>query len=131
MSNQAPVVLHVDDDEDIREIVNLSLETIGGLKVAQCVSGSDALSKVAEIQPDLFLLDVMMPEMSGIETLSRLRKIPGFEKTPAIFMTAKARADQSAALWDAGAAGVITKPFDPTSLPEQIVDIFAKARAAS
>jgi len=131
MSNQALVVLHVDDDEDIREIVNLSLETIGGLRVAQCVSGSDALHKVAEIRPDVFLLDVMMPEMSGVETLSFLRKIPGFESTPAIFMTAKTRKGQSAALLDAGAAGVISKPFDPTSLPEQIVAIFEKTRATS
>lgn len=131
MSNQALVVLHVEDDEDIREIVNLSLETIGGLRVAQCVSGSDALHKVAEIRPDVFLLDVMMPEMSGVETLSRLRKIPGFERTPAIFMTAKTREDQGAALFDAGAVGIIGKPFDPTSLPDQIATILEGARTAS
>lgn len=113
-------ILHVEDDLDIQEITRLALETIGGFIVEQCSSGRDALERASSFSADLFLLDVMMPGMSGEETLKELRKQPEFKDTPAIFMTAKAQPEEVQAFKDSGAIDVITKPFDPMTLADQI-----------
>lgn len=119
-----PRVLHVEDDPDIREIALIALETVGGLEVAQCGSGQEALARAPELEPGLFLLDVMMPGMNGEETLLALRAIPQFANTPAIFMTAKAQPTEVARLRDLGALEVITKPFDPMTLADQLLEIW-------
>jgi CheY-like chemotaxis protein len=119
-----PKVLHVDDSDDLRQIVLLALETVGNLEVAQAGSGAEALDLAVAFEPDIFLLDVMMPEMTGPETLQNLRKIPKFATTPAIFLTAKAQAGDISDLMAMGALAVMTKPFDPMSLAEQIVKIW-------
>ncbi|MFV2052267.1 response regulator [Aliiroseovarius sp. YM-037] len=106
----------MDDDDDIRAIVGLALETVGGLKVVSCRSGIEALTEALNCQPDLFLLDVMMPGMSGQETWEKLSQLPGLEDVPAIFMTAKAQDDFSDSLMQIGALDVITKPFNPVEL---------------
>jgi len=113
-------ILHVEDDEDIRSIALMALQTIGGFNVVQCSSGQDAVKKVQEFTPDLFLLDVMMPGMSGIETQEALRKMPRFADTPVIFMTAKAHREEIDAFKGSGAIDVITKPFDPVTLSDQV-----------
>jgi len=113
-------ILHVEDDLDIQEIAKLSLETIGGFEVLQCASGKQALAEVLEFAPDLFLLDMMMPEMSGDEVLKNLRELPGLQDTPAIFMTARAQRKEIVDLKSLGAIEVILKPFDPMTLPDQI-----------
>jgi len=113
-------ILHVEDDEDIRSIALMALQTIGGFNVVQCSGGQDALEKVQEFTPDLFLLDVMMPGMSGIETQEALRKMPRFADTPVIFMTAKAHREEIDEFKDSGAIDVITKPVDPVTLSDQV-----------
>ena len=118
-------VFHVEDDLDIQEIAKLSLEAIGGFTVHQCASGQQALDEVVGFNPDLFLLDVMMPEMSGDTLYTKLKVIPGFENTPAIFMTARAQAENITFLKELGALDVILKPFDAMELPEQIKAIIA------
>lgn len=121
-----PRIVHVEDDPDIREIALIALEMVGGLQVVQFASGRDALEGVVAAQPDLFLLDVMMPGMNGEETLSALRQMPEFAQTPAIFMTAKAQASDVRKFMDAGALEVIVKPFDPMQLAAQILAIWNK-----
>lgn len=118
---QALTVLHVEDDPDIREIALIALETLGGLHAIQCASGHEAIECVAEVKPDLFLLDLMMPGMSGEETLRGLRAVEGFAATPAIFMTAKAYSADIQQLLKLGASAVITKPFDPMTLADSIL----------
>ncbi|SFE20581.1 Response regulator receiver domain-containing protein [Sulfitobacter brevis] len=118
-------LLHVDDDTDILEIARISLEFSGDIEVVQCSSGEEALAAVAEFIPDVFLLDVMMPGMTGPKTLEELRKLPGLAEVPAIFMTARANADEHKELWDVGALEVISKPFDPMSLSQQIKAVLA------
>ncbi|MBL4750078.1 MAG: response regulator [Amylibacter sp.] len=113
-------ILHVEDDLDIQEIAKLSLEMIGGFEVLQCASGKQALAEVLDFAPDIFLLDVMMPEMSGDEVLKNLRKLPGLQNTPAIFMTARTQKKEIVDLKFLGAIEVILKPFDPMTLPDQI-----------
>jgi CheY-like chemotaxis protein len=129
MSQDLPVVLHVDDDEDVREIARIALELVGGLKVIQCASGTQALEMAPKAKPDLFLLDVMMPEMSGIETLKRLRDLPDFGQTPALFLTAKVQPEDVEELMETGAAAVIKKPFDPMTVSDEIVRIWRREPA--
>jgi CheY-like chemotaxis protein len=113
-------VLHVDDDTDILEITKMSLELAGDIEVVQCESGEQALRTVQDYTPDVLLLDVMMPGMSGPETLDKLRELSDLKCTPAIFMTAHARQGEQQEFIDLGAEKVISKPFDPLTLPEEI-----------
>ncbi|SHI34573.1 response regulator [Wenxinia saemankumensis] len=121
-------VLHVDDDEDIRVIAGMALETIGELEVCYCDSGPDALDKAVGFAPDLFLLDYMMPGMDGEETARRLHELPGLETVPVIYMTARVQGDVTRALLENGAIGVISKPFDPITLSEQLIRIWEDHR---
>jgi CheY-like chemotaxis protein len=113
-------ILHVDDDDDIRQIAKLTLELVGHYEVAQCASGPEAIAMAQDWAPQLFLLDVMMPDMSGEETMRRLTALSGLENVPTIFMTAKAEQTYSKSLLQLGALAVIVKPFDPTTLCDEI-----------
>jgi CheY-like chemotaxis protein len=111
-------ILHIDDDADIREIVQFSLALDPGLTPRSCASGGDALAIAAEWAPDLILCDVMMPGMDGPTTLARLRENPKTAKTPIVFMTARAGLDELGHLMSLGATAVFTKPFDPMKLAD-------------
>ncbi len=121
-----PRILHVDDSEDMREVILIALETIGSLEVEQCESGEEALIKAPLFKPDLFLLDVMMPGLSGPETAIKLWEMPEFASTPVIFLTAKALREELDALIEMGAKDVVTKPFDPMTLADTIVEIWKR-----
>jgi len=116
-------ILHVEDDEDIQAIALIALETIGNFEVRQCLCGKEALEVAPEFLPDLYLLDAMMPGMTGVETLAALREANPEQTIPAIFMTAKAQKNEVSEFMDQGALGVITKPFDPLTLADQIREI--------
>jgi CheY-like chemotaxis protein/HPt (histidine-containing phosphotransfer) domain-containing protein len=109
-------VLHVDDEPDIREIVELSLGLDHDLSVHSCASGGEALRAASDWPPDLILLDVMMPGMDGPATLARLRGAPQTADIPVVFMTARAQTRELEHFRSLGAAGVIAKPFDPLTL---------------
>jgi CheY-like chemotaxis protein len=109
-------VLHVDDEPDIREIVELSLGLDPDLSVHSCASGGEALAATGDWPPDLILLDVMMPVMDGPTTLARLRGSPQTADIPVVFMTARAQTRELEHFRSLGAAGVIAKPFDPLTL---------------
>ncbi len=113
-------ILHVDDDPDIQEIVLMVLESLGDFTVKQCGSGREALEAVEDFEPDLFLFDVMMPEISGTELLSQIREQPCFSRTPVIFMTAKAQTAENHEFLEFESCDVIAKPFDPMALVDQI-----------
>ena len=98
---------------------------MGGFTVELCSSGREAIQKASAFAPDLFLLDVMMPGMDGPTTLKELREIVGLENTPAVFMTAKVQAHEVARLKAIGALDVLPKPFDPMSLPDSLLRIWA------
>jgi two-component system OmpR family response regulator len=109
-------ILHVDDEPDIREIVDLSLGLNPDFQVRSCASGDEALAAAAEWSPELILLDVMMPRMDGPTTLSGLRKNPKTTDIPVLFMTARAQPREIEQFIALGAQGVISKPFDPMTL---------------
>jgi CheY-like chemotaxis protein len=113
-------VLHVDDEPDIREIVQLSLGLDPDLMVKSCSSGGDALTEAAAWSPDLILLDVMMPIMDGPTTLGRLRQSPSTAGIPVVFMTARAQPRELDHFVSLGAEGVIAKPFDPMTLAASV-----------
>jgi two-component system OmpR family response regulator len=109
-------ILHVDDEPDIREIVDMSLGLHADFEVRVCASGAEAVATAAEWVPYLILLDVMMPGMDGPTTLTHLRKNPRTADIPVLFMTARAQAHEVDQFIALGAHGVISKPFDPMTL---------------
>jgi CheY-like chemotaxis protein len=108
-------VLVVDDDEVIRRLieVNLSLE---GFEVSTAVDGQDCLDKVAEINPDVITLDVMMPRLDGWETAVQLRQAPDTAHIKVLLITARAQEDDKAHGARVGADAYLTKPFDPNEM---------------
>jgi CheY-like chemotaxis protein len=113
-------ILLVDDEPDIREIVDVSLSLDREFKTRACVSGGDALVTAAEWSPSLILLDVMMPIMDGPATLANLRKNPRTAGIPVVFLTARTRSDEIAQYISLGALGVLSKPFDPMTLAASV-----------
>jgi len=113
-------VLHVDDEPDIRDVVEMSLGLDPEFAIKSCGSGADALAASDDWPPDVILLDVMMPEMDGPTTLKRLRERPNTSLTPVVFMTARAQAREIETFVSLGAAGVIAKPFDPMTLASAV-----------
>jgi len=121
MAGTLSKILYVEDDADIQAVAKIALEMVGGFVLRSCSSGKEAIDpKSVEFAPDLMLLDVMMPEMDGPSTLGKLRQLPGLDRTPVIFMTAKVQASEVDYYKSLGAIGVIAKPFDPMTLADQI-----------
>jgi CheY-like chemotaxis protein len=110
----------VEDDPDIRMILEFSLATVGGYEVCMCAGGQLAIDQAPGFKPDLVLLDVMMPGLTGPQTLAALRSQPRMAGVPVVFLTAKAMPDEVEELLQYGATGVIVKPFDPVQLPQDI-----------
>ena len=117
-------ILYVEDEPDIQAVARIALETVGQLTLEICSSGQEALDKAAAFDPDLILLDVMMPGLDGPDTLLELRKLDGFSSKPVIFMTAKVMDSEVQRYLDLGAIGVIPKPFDPMGLAGQVKSIW-------
>jgi CheY-like chemotaxis protein/HPt (histidine-containing phosphotransfer) domain-containing protein len=113
-------VLHVDDEPDIREVVEFSLRLDPDLVTRSCASGEEALTVADAWTPDIVLLDVMMPVMDGAATLVRLRENPRTADIPVVFMTARAQSRELDQLRSLGAVGVIPKPFDPMVLAASV-----------
>lgn len=127
-------VLYVEDEPDIQAVARVALESVGGFQVLIYNSGSDAMAHLDEIKgfdPDIILLDVMMPGMDGPSTLEALRKESQFSDKPVIFMTAKVQPHEIAEFKALGALDVIPKPFDPMTLSENIKNIWDEQRAAT
>jgi CheY-like chemotaxis protein len=113
-------ILIIDDEDDIREVAALSLESVAGWEVITANSGSQGLARAAEHRPDAILLDVMMPGMDGPTTVRELRKNPVTAKIPVLLLTAKVQASDQRRFADLGVESVLFKPFDPMTLAEQI-----------
>jgi CheY-like chemotaxis protein len=121
-------VMMVDDEPDIRRVGQMSLELLGKRRVCLAASGREALALAAAEQPDVILLDVMMPELDGPATLVLLRAQASTASIPVIFMTAKVQKREVERYLELGAAGVIYKPFDPLTLAGEVDRIAGGAR---
>src|SRR5271163_805344 len=109
-------VLVIDDEEDTRNVAAMSLGLIGGVNVVQAESGPEGISKAEEEEPDVILLDLMMPGMDGKKTFQRLRENPKTVGIPVIFLTIRGKFPEFDKLKEEGALAVLAKPFDPTRL---------------
>jgi two-component system, OmpR family, response regulator len=129
--NRQLSILYVDDEPDIREVAAIAFGLDDGVTVRTAASGREALEALGETdyRPDVILLDVMMPQLDGPGTLSEIRKLAGHDKTPVIFITARAQANELAGFLKLGAIGVITKPFDPMMLPVEVRAMVVRAGA--
>lgn len=113
-------ILYVEDETDIRAVALLALEAVGGFTLKACASGQEALVEAEAFAPDLILSDVMMPGMDGPTTIKALREIPALAEVPVMFMTAKVQPAEIEYFKSLGALEVISKPFDPMTLADQI-----------
>lgn len=129
MAKALKTIMCVDDEEDILEVASMSLELLGDYTVWRCNSGVQALADVARAEPDLILMDVMMPELDGPGAMKRIHAMPGLERLPVVFMTAHVQPEQQRALIDLGAVSCISKPFDPTALAGTVESIWAGIQA--
>jgi CheY-like chemotaxis protein len=120
-------ILHIDDEADIREVIEISLGLDPAFAVRSAESGAEGLAVAGEWNPDAILLDVMMPSMDGPATLARLREDPRTAGVPVIFMTARAQSREADRLRALGAIGVIAKPFDPMTLAASVRDYLRPA----
>lgn len=121
-------VLYVEDEPDIRAIAKAAMESIGGFEVKDCGSGPEALAVAAEFNPEIIVVDVMMPGMTGPETMASLREIAGLASKPFVFMTAKVQQDEVAQYLELGAVGVIPKPFDVMTVSSDIRAYWQRAK---
>jgi CheY-like chemotaxis protein len=120
-NNQMPRhILIIDDEDDIREVASLSLETVAGWEVTAANSGPSGIRSAQDSPPDAILLDVMMPGMDGPTTFLELQKIPQTAKIPVILLTAKVQGADQKRFAELGVAAVLFKPFDPITLAQQI-----------
>ncbi len=120
-------VVLIDDDDDLRRVAAISLRKIAGWEVVTASSGIGARDLVMEHQPDLTLLDVMMPELDGPMTLASLREEESLSDHPVIFITARIQSSEIAELLALGVAGVIRKPFNPVTLADEITNLVGNA----
>ncbi len=119
----AKKILAVDDEKHIVRLVQVNLER-AGYQVATAYDGVEALKKVQEYQPDLIVLDVMMPQMDGFEVLKHLKANPETRDIPVVMLTAKAQDADVFRGWQSGVDCYLTKPFNPLELLSFVKRIF-------
>mgnify|MGYP005994326467 CR=1 FL=1 len=123
--SQIPKILVVDDDPDIVEILRYNL-SLAGYDVKSASNGKEAIKKAKIFLPEIILLDVMMPEMDGIEACSLIKEIPSLTNTRIIFLSARNEDYTQISAFDAGADDYISKPVKPKILLKKISSIFKR-----
>lgn len=123
----APRVLLVDDESAIRTICRVNLET-DGMAVVEAADGNEALERVREQQPELVLLDVMMPDVDGWEVAAKLAADPATKDIPVVFLSARAAREDRRRAQELGAVGYIVKPFDPLRLGPVVREVLDRIR---
>jgi CheY-like chemotaxis protein len=118
-------VLIIDDDDDVRMLVRMSLERVGGNMVIEAANGRDGIERAISERPDAILLDVMMPGMDGPATVRELRRVPETAGIPVVLLTAKVQPRDQERFAELPVQGTIPKPFDPLELPRQLAELVA------
>jgi two-component system OmpR family response regulator len=119
-------ILYAEDEPDIRQVVSLALHEFGEFTLKICSSGLEVVSEIEAFEPHLLLLDVVMPDLDGLDTLKEIRRIQTYKETPVIFLTAKIQPDEVQNYFEMGVVDVFFKPFDPVTLAEKIREAWAK-----
>lgn len=123
-------ILIIDDEDDIREVASLTLEAIAGWDVTCAPSGAEGMRKAIAEQPEAILLDVMMPDMDGPATFRAMQSVPEIAHIPVLLLTAKVQGVDQRRFADLGVAAVLSKPFDPMTLAQQISEALHWTEAA-
>jgi two-component system phosphate regulon response regulator PhoB len=118
-------ILLVEDDPDIRHLISYKL-TRGGFTVTEAADGEAALREAQRVPPDLVILDVRMPRMSGLEVCRELRAGPRTAHVPIIMLTARTRPQDLEQAYAAGATEYVVKPFSPRELLERVEAALAR-----
>ncbi len=122
-----PKILIAEDEPDIRELVALILQ-LDGHEVVQARDGQEAVEMARTARPDLILMDVRMPRMTGYEACEVLKGDPATANIPVVFLSAKGQAGEIEAGYRAGAAAYLLKPFDAEDLLAQVQQLLAQAQ---
>ena len=128
MKKKDITILLVDDEQDILEIVSYNLEH-EGYKVITASNGKEAILKAKKSLPHLIIMDVMMPEMDGMEACEHIRKIPELRNTIITFLTARSEEYSQVAGFDAGADDYITKPIKPKLLVSKVKALLRRLKS--
>lgn len=123
-------ILIVEDDEDIADLVVLNLERCGW-RCSAVHHGEEGLQKIRELMPDMVILDIMLPGMSGLEIFRAMKELPATAHIPALFLSARAQLEDKLEGLKLGADDYITKPFSPKELVLRVKNILSRANAAS
>lgn len=118
-------ILCADDEPDMRALIQLALVNVGHFEVDLCASGRQLLENISIYNPDLILLDYIMPGMDGMQVLESLQGREDCHGIPVVFMTGISTQSDMDKMTAAGAAGIITKPFDPMALSAALVKIWS------
>lgn len=124
--NSLSRILIIEDEPDIQLILKTVLETQGRFQVRTCKNGQSAFATLSYYEPELILLDVMMPDMDGLTIFRLLREMEQTSRTPVIFITARVQPYEVEQYRRMGAAGVIAKPFNPMTLIPTIKSLYEK-----
>ncbi|MCQ4286466.1 response regulator [Pseudomonas stutzeri] len=118
-------ILHVEDVPSIQVVTRISLEKLGGFEVLSCASGQEALARAQLFAPDMILLDVMLPQMGGLELLRQLSSLIDLQHTPVVLLTGQQDEPASPAeLRQLGVRKLLRKPFDPLQLAAQLKEVW-------
>jgi len=120
-----PLILVAEDERDIRDLITFTLE-IGGFRVVGAANGEEALRKATELKPDLILMDVRMPKMTGYEACQALKNQLQTKNIPVIFLSAKGQEAEISEGLKMGAVDYFLKPFAPDELSQRVNDILTK-----
>lgn len=120
-------ILVVEDDRDIRELIAFTLR-FAGLEVETASSGTEGLERARAFQPDLILLDVRMPKMTGFEVCERLKQDGQTAHIPVVFLSARGQEAEIREGMSLGAVDYILKPFSPDELPSRVRSILKRSR---
>jgi CheY-like chemotaxis protein len=120
-------ILIAEDERDIRDLVAFSLR-YGGFEVVEAGNGQEAVEQAVAVKPDLILMDVRMPKMTGYEACKQLKSMPDLKHIPVIFLSAKGQEAEIQQGLDAGAEEYILKPFAPEDLVNRVRDILKRVK---
>jgi CheY-like chemotaxis protein len=115
-------ILVAEDERDIRELINFTL-VFAGHQVTQAANGAEAVELAPKVKPDLIMMDVRMPKMTGYEACRQIKQIDEVKNIPVIFLSAKGQDEEVQTGIEAGAVAYILKPFAPEDLTRQIGEI--------
>ena len=113
-------ILIIDDEDDIREVAALSLESVAGWRISTADCAAEGIKKAVAENPDAILMDVMMPIVDGPTAFKEMQKLPEIAHIPVILLTAKVQGVDQRRFAGLGVAAVLFKPFDPLSLSKEI-----------